>query len=105
MARLNQNATAGAAIGGILASVLGGGAGAVQQAQQAGALVGGRAYSKDFELEADALGTVIAARAGYDPVLGAEFFTRLRDPGNVFLGTHPPNADRIDIVRETAANL
>jgi hypothetical protein len=32
--------------------------------------VGARRYSKAFELEADALGTVIAARAGYDPLRG-----------------------------------
>jgi predicted Zn-dependent protease len=67
--------------------------------------VGARTYSKDFELEADALGTVISMRAGFDPIRGAAFFTRIPDPGNRFLGTHPPNAQRIETVRRVAAGL
>ncbi len=74
----------------------------VDTAQQVGGAVGVRSFSKRFELEADALGTVIAGRAGYDPVRGAAYFTRIPDPGNAFLGTHPPNADRIETVREAA---
>ena len=54
---------------------------------------------------ADKLGTIITHKAGYNPVRGAEFFTRIADPGNRFLGTHPPNAARIDTVRQTAATL
>jgi Zn-dependent protease with chaperone function len=38
-------------------------------------------------------------------VLGSAFFTKIADPGNTFLGTHPPNAARIDAVRQTAATL
>jgi Zn-dependent protease with chaperone function len=38
-------------------------------------------------------------------VRGAEYFNRVPDPGNRFLGTHPPNADRIRVVRQTAAGL
>ena len=67
--------------------------------------VGARSYSKNFELEADALGTIITARAGYDPLRGAEFFARIPDPGDKFLGTHPPNASGLDTVRRTAAGL
>lgn len=100
-----QNAVATAVIAGSLAVLLGGNDAAVQTAQQRGALVGARSYSKQFELEADALGTVIAARAGYDPVRGAKFFTRIPDPGNRFLGTHPPNDQRIETVRRVAAGL
>lgn len=103
--RQQQNAVAGAVIAGSLAVLLGGDATAVEVAQQRGAHVGARTYSKDFELEADALGTVIASRAGYDPVRGAQFFTRIPDPGNKFLGTHPPNAQRIETVRRVAAGL
>jgi len=77
----------------------------VRSAQELGAAVGARTYSKEFELEADRLGTIITKRAGYDPLRGAEFFTRIPDPGNRFLGTHPPNAQRIQTVRETAARL
>ena len=103
--RQRQNATVGALVFGQLAGVTGGGEDAVRVAQELGARVGARTYSKDFELEADALGTRIAARAGYDPVRGAEFFFRIPDPGDRFLGTHPPNAERVEIVRRTVAGL
>ncbi|SLN43329.1 Peptidase family M48 [Pseudoruegeria aquimaris] len=105
LTRQQDNALAGALVAGILASQLGGDASAIEAAQEFGATVGARSYSKDFELEADALGTVIAHRAGYDPVRGAEYFTRIPDPGNRFLGTHPPNAARMQTVRATAARL
>lgn len=103
--RQQQNAVAGAVIFAGLATLSGGDANAVRSAQELGAQVGARSYSKDFELEADALGTVITKRAGYNPIRGAEFFTRIPDPGDKFLGTHPPNASRIDVVRRTAAGL
>lgn len=105
IARAQQNAVAGAVIAGSLAVLLGGGPEAVDVAQRQGAQVGARTYSKSFELEADALGTVITARAGFDPVRGAEFFTRIPDPGDRFLGTHPPNAQRIATVKRVAAGL
>lgn len=103
--RQQQNAVAGAVIFAGLATLTGGDANAVRSAQKLGAQVGARTYSKDFELEADALGTIITAKAGYDPIRGAEFFTRIPDPGDKFLGTHPPNAARIKVVRQTAAGL
>jgi len=105
IARQQQNAVAGAVIFAGLATLSGGDANTVRSAQELGAQVGARSYSKDFELEADALGTVITKRAGYDPVRGAAFFTRIPDPGDRFLGTHPPNAARIETVRRTAAGL
>ena len=70
-----------------------------------GAAVGARSYSKDFELEADALGTVITKRAGYDPAARRGVFYPYPDPGNRFLGTHPPNAARIQTVQRVAAGL
>ncbi len=105
IARQQQNAVAGAVIFAGLATLSGGDASAVETAQRLGAQVGARTYSKDFELEADALGTVITTRAGYNPLRGAEFFARIPDPGDKFLGTHPPNASRLDTVRRTAAGL
>lgn len=98
-------ASIGAAAFGRLAGATGGGNDAIRVAQELGAAVGARTYSKDFELEADRLGTIIAARAGYNPVRGADFFFRVPDPGDQFLGTHPANAERIDMVRRTAAGL
>jgi len=100
-----RNASLGAAVFGQLAGTTGGGAEAVRTAQELGAAVGARSYSRDFELEADRLGTIIAARAGYNPLRGADFFFRVPDPGDRFLGTHPPNAERVEMVRRTAAAL
>lgn len=103
LGRQQQNAMLGAVVFGALAATLGGGEASMRSAQKIGAQVGARSYSKDFELESDELGTILTLEAGYDPVRGAAYFTRIPDPGNQFLGTHPPNAARIDIVRRTAA--
>jgi Zn-dependent protease with chaperone function len=103
--RQQQNAAAGALILGGLASLSGASQGVIDQAVDIGAGVGARSYSKSFELEADALGTVITHRAGYAPLRGVEFFSQIPDPGNRFLGTHPPNADRVATVRRVAAGL
>ena len=105
LARQKETATAVGLGTALIASVLGGDNAAVNEAGNTGARVGSRIFSKDFELEADSLGTVIAARAGYDPVRGAAYFTRIPDPGNRFLGTHPANAQRIETVRRVAADL
>ena len=100
-----DRATQGAILGGLLGAITGINPQGVDLASRIGANVGARRFSKSFELEADALGTVIAARAGFDPVLGAEFFNRIPDPGDRFLGSHPPNAERLEIVRRTARGL
>lgn len=97
-----QNAQAGALVTGVLAGALGLD---VNTGAQIGGAIGARAYSKKNELEADALGTVISKRAGYDPVRGAAFFSRIPDPGDKFLGTHPPNAARVETVRRVNAQL
>jgi predicted Zn-dependent protease len=103
--RQQQSAMTGALVAGTLASLGGGGAEAVRQAQEMGAMLGSRTFSQDFELEADALGTEITWRAGFDPRLGAQFFARLPDPGNTFLGSHPPNAARVAKVQATLETL
>lgn len=103
--RQQQTATTGAILLGGLAAAYGYDEATVRSAQNIGAGIAGRAYAKNYELEADQLGTVIAWDAGFDPERGALFFTRLPDPGDRFLGTHPPNAARLDIVRATVAEL
>lgn len=103
--RQQRNSAATALVLGGIAALGGASQASVDTAAQWGAQVGARVYSKDYELEADALGTIISARAGYSPIKGAQFFSRIPDPGDRFLGTHPPNADRIKIVRETASRL
>ncbi|MEE9387699.1 MAG: M48 family metallopeptidase [Paracoccaceae bacterium] len=105
IAKTRDTALAGALLGGVLATLAGGSASTVDLAQNIGGTVGARAYSKDFELEADRLGTEIAYRAGYDPLDGALFFTRIPDPGDQFLGTHPPNGARIATVRQAMDDL
>jgi len=105
LARQQKNANAGAVLLGGLAALTGASSTAVDTATNLGAAVGARTYSKDFELEADALGTVITKRAGYNPVRGAEFFTQIADPGDQFLGTHPPNAQRMETVKRVNASL
>ena len=95
----------GALVAGALATLGGGDEAAIRAAQDMGAELGARRYSKGFELEADALGTEIAWRAGFDPLVGAQFFSRLPDPGNRFLGTHPPTAQRFEVVKQTLQRL
>ncbi|MEM9795010.1 MAG: M48 family metalloprotease [Pseudomonadota bacterium] len=105
LAEQRQSAAAGAILGNLIGTVAGANASTVDTLSRAGATVGARRFSKENELEADALGTIITARAGYDPVRGAAFFNRIPDPGDQFLGTHPPNAERIATVRRVAAGL
>ena len=101
----SADATAGAMILGVLVAASGADQAAISQARNIGATVGARAYSKDYELQADRLGTIIAYNAGYDPARGALFFTRIPDPGHSFLGSHPANGDRVALVRRTLAEL
>ena len=104
LSQARRNAAIGA---GILTTLVGGAADArtLETAQQLGAAIGARTYSKEFELEADALGALIAKTAGYDPLRGAEFFFRIPDPGDSFLGTHPPNAQRFETVQRVSNAL
>jgi Zn-dependent protease with chaperone function len=103
--RTEANAISGAVLLGTLATLSGAGAAEIRAAERIGAAVGARSFSREFELEADAIGTVIAFRAGYDPARGAAFFDRIPDPGNAFLGTHPPNDSRRAVVASTLARL
>lgn len=103
--QVQSTAMAGAILAGILAQAGGAGQQGIQAAQEMGALVGARSYSREFELEADALGAEIAFVAGYDPRRGAAYFDRLPDPGDTFLGSHPANARRKQVVAATVARL
>jgi predicted Zn-dependent protease len=101
--QMQQSAAEGALLGAVVAGVLGLDSAAAGQVQQIGGTVGARRFSKEFELEADAIGARIAIRAGYDALRGAQFFNRIPDPGDRFLGTHPPNADRMRTVERVVA--
>jgi predicted Zn-dependent protease len=104
LARQGQQATAGAIAYGRAAAESGATADAIQRAQLVGAQRAMWSNSKEWELEADQIGTLVTARAGFDPVRGAEFFRRLPDPGHRG-STHPSNAERIALVRQTAARM
>jgi predicted Zn-dependent protease len=105
IAKREQTAMAGALVAAVLAQGSGADAEAIRAAQDLGAEVGARTYSREFELEADAMGAEIALRAGFDPVRGTAFFDRLPDPGDQFLGSHPPNAQRKALVARAVAAL
>lgn len=103
--RARNNAGFGAIAGALLVAAAGGDSSAVEAAMDVGASIGSRSFSKQHELEADSLGTILTHKSGYDPLIGVNFFERTPDPGNQFLGTHPPNASRVSIVKQTAAAL
>ncbi len=103
--RRQDQALTGALVAGVLAQASGLTPEEVREAQNVGAEVAARSYSKEFELEADALGAEIALIAGFDPNRGTGFFDRLPDPGDRFLGTHPPNAQRKALVAATVRRL
>ena len=70
--RKSGAATAAAVVLGSLASAYGGDTGAIARAQEIGASVGARYYSKDWELEADYLGAIIhAGMRAIDPIIGS----------------------------------
>lgn len=98
-------ATAGAVILGGIAAATGADPGTVRGIQNIGASVGARYYSKEWELQADRLGAIIALNAGYNPEHGAQFFLRIPDPGNRILGSHPSNAQRISAVTQAVADV
>lgn len=100
-----DQALSGALLAGVLAQASGLSPEEVKAAQDMGAEVAARSYSKEFELQADALGAEIALVAGYDPIRGTGFFDRLPDPGDKFLGSHPPNAQRKALVIATVRRL
>jgi predicted Zn-dependent protease len=60
--------------------------------------MGGAAFSREHEREADRLGMIYAARAGYDVRKAPNFFARMeRDVGDnpmAFLSTHPSHGER-----------
>lgn len=102
--RKTTAATMGSVILGGLASAYGGNPDAIQSAQAMGAQFGARYYSREWELEADYLGAIIALNAGFDPAHGAMFFARIPDPGDKILGSHPSRAARMDQVARAVAD-
>ena len=61
-------------------------------------------YSRAHEYEADKLGLIFMALAGYDPQSAIDFWERMSSAGGSkppeFLSTHPSDASRIKKIRE-----
>lgn len=61
-------------------------------------------YSRTHEYEADRLGMIFMAMAGYDPNAALEFWQRMSQSGGAkapeFLSTHPSDESRIAKIRE-----
>lgn len=69
-------------------------------AAQAGAQLLSLKYGRDDEREADALGLLLAARAGYDPRAGVSLWQKMAQASSgrappAWLSTHPAGPDRI----------
>ena len=70
---------------------------------QTGANLALLAYSRKHEYEADKLGIIYAAKAGYDPREAPNFWERMSKLGGggpEFLSTHPSNANRIKALND-----
>ena len=97
-----------AGLGQILGSMIGGVGGAV--ASIGGQMVGGMwsmKYSRADEAQADAVGAIIAYKAGYNPRSLAEFFQKLESQGGSppqFLSDHPSPGNRVAAVDKEIAN-
>ncbi len=100
-----EQALSGALLAGVLAAASGLSPDEVEAAQELGAATAARGYSREFELEADALGAEITWLAGYDAVLGSAFFDRLPDPGDRFSSSHPANSQRKAVIAATVRRL
>lgn len=70
----------------------------------AGSQLGTLAYSREHEYEADKLGLIFMALAGYDPQSAVGFWERMSKLGGSkppeFLSTHPTDANRIAKIKE-----
>src|SRR5258707_2985948 len=96
----------GAAVAGILGTILGGpGLGQIAQAPFALTLL---KYSREYETEADLLGARIMANAGYDPRDLANMFRTIAAQGGGgggFLSDHPSPSNRYARINQEAQNL
>jgi predicted Zn-dependent protease len=62
-----------------------------------------RPWGRDQELEADHIGLIYMARAGYDPRAAVDFWTRMAETGGEeppeFMSTHPSHGSRIEQIQ------
>lgn len=100
----NQTIAVGSAV---LGAVLGGSDNSEQvgqMAQQGGTVLFGLPFSRNQELEADRIGTIFMARAGYDPSAAVTLWQRMgasqQSSTPEFLSTHPVSSTRIRKLQE-----
>ncbi|MDF2377387.1 MAG: M48 family metallopeptidase [Verrucomicrobiales bacterium] len=109
--RMSQNALAGVVVAGAGYALNRNGADAAlpTAALGAGALIATRSFSRGQELEADRMGALFMARAGYDPKESVELWKRFGawrtansqgGSGPQFLSTHPLDEKRIAELRK-----
>lgn len=69
-----------------------------------GSTLGTLAYSRQHEYEADKMGLIFMAMAGYDPERAVGFWESMSSLGGVkppeFLSTHPSDANRVKAIRD-----
>jgi len=100
MATQYGTAAVGAALGGASAGVQQAAAVAIGLGSQYGILL---PYSRKQELEADKLGLIFMAMAGYDPGQAAAFWQRMSQQGAKspeFMSTHPSDNTRIQQIQK-----
>ena len=96
----------GMQIGSVLASAIGVGDNAVAVGQQVlsqGLSLQNLHYSRNHESEADHMGLIFAAMAGYDPQVAVNFWQRMSSVNSnktaEFLSSHPSDATRISQIQ------
>ena len=99
-----RNKEAVALGGAILGAVLGQGQDLGALAQKGTEVAFGLSFSRAQELEADRIGTIFMAKAGYDPEEAITLWQRMgersQSGGLEFLSTHPVSSTRIQKLRE-----
>lgn len=105
-----QKYQAGAIAGQILGAIIGGGAGSVvAQGSQLGIGAYFLRFSREYEKQADILGSQIMANAGYDPHDLANMFRTLEQQGGSgspqWLSDHPNPGNRFDYINREADAL
>lgn len=102
-----KNQQTGIQLGSVVAGVLGVG----QTAQEVGGTIvqsglqfANLSYSRQHENEADHIGLILAAMAGYDPQVAVSFWQRMAaqsgNSGWVLLSSHPSDSKRVENIRK-----
>ena len=107
--KMQQNLLAGALLGAVVDVVAGAyGVSTYGTATELGAMMGARAFSQDFEREADYVGLYLLANAGIDTDLAANFWRRMavESAGSIlYAKSHPTSAERFLNLSNSTAEI